>query len=489
MGQDKMAERTSKICELSGAEQAKLIRERELSPVEVMEAVLQRIEKLNPELNAFCVLDAEGAMNQAKQAEQAVMSGKELRPLHGVPVGIKDLVATKGMRTTFGSKLYEDFVPDEDDICVARLRDAGAIVIGKTNVPEFGYQGITDNKVFGLTRSPWDPSKTPGGSSGGSGAAVASGMVPLAIGNDGGGSIRLPSSFCGLYGIKPSFGRVPLYPGCRDPQYSGASSWESLECNGPMTRTVTDSALMLSVIAGPSNMDRHSLPDDGLDYLAAIRNPDLKGLRVAFSPDWGYAAVDPRVRSVVENAVKVFERLGCQVEIAHPGFTDPLDAFWALVARDTDLRGLRKLAEERADEMGAQLRGLLDIEWTAEQFTDAHFVRQDVANRMNRFMSKYDLLLTPTLAVPPFEHGINGPTEIDGRQVSEAQWLAFTFPLNLTGQPAASIPAGWTDDGLPIGLQIVGRHLDDLTVLRASAAYEAANPWQDRWPEMVKRLG
>lgn len=480
-----MSDEETRICEMSGSEQARLIRERRLSPVELMEAVLDRIAKLDAELNAFCEIDRDGAIDAARSAEEILSTGGPLGPLHGVPIAIKDLIATKGMRTTFGSKLYENFVPDEDDTCVARLKAAGAIIVGKTNVPEFGYQGITDNRIFGTTRSPWNLEKTPGGSSGGSGVAVATGMVALALGNDGGGSIRIPASFCGIYGIKPSFGRVPLYPGCRDPRFPGASSWESLECNGPMTRTVADSALILSVIAGPSHMDRHSLPDEGLDYLASVRDQNLKGLRVAYSLDWGYAPVDPVVRRTVEDAVKVFEDLGCQVEMAHPGFSDPLEAFWTLVARDTDLRSLRKLAKERGDEMGAQLRGLLERNWTAEELTDAHFTRQDVSNKMSRFMETYDLLLTPTLAVPPFGHGINGPAEIDGREVSDAQWLALTFPLNLTGQPAATVPAGWTDDGLPVGLQIIGRRLDDLLVLKASAAFEAARPWKDRWPEIV----
>ena len=481
-----MTGQRDQIWTMPATEQARLIRERELSPVELMEITLERVAALNPKLNAICVLDADGAMAAARAAEKAAVSGGELKPLHGIPVAIKDLVATKGMRTTFGSKLYEDFVPDEDDICVARLRDAGAIVIGKTNVPEFGYQGVTDNKIFGVTRSPWHPDRTPGGSSGGSGGAGAAGEVALASGHDGGGPVRSPPTLCGLYGIKPTFGRVPLYPGCRDPRHPGASSWESLEANGPMTRTVADSALMLSVIAGPSHMDRHSLPDEGVDYMGAVRDPDIEGLRVAYSPDWGYAAVDPAVRRIVGEAVMAFEELGCHVEEAHPGFSDPLDAFWALVARDTDLSGLRKLARERGDEMGVQLRGLLARDWTAEEFTDATFVRQAVTNAMNRFMERYDLLLTPTLAVPPFGLGINGPTEIDGRTVHEAAWLAFTFPMNLTGQPAATVPAGWTGDGLPVGLQIVGRRLDDALVLRASAAYEAARPWHDRWPEMAK---
>lgn len=483
-----MGSQHGQICEMSGSEQARLIREKQLSPVEVMGAVFHRIHLLNPQLNAFCVLDEENAMKAAKEAEKAVMSGEELKPLHGVPMAIKDLVPTKGIRTTFGSKIYENFIPEEDDVCVARLKDAGAIIVGKTNIPELGYQCVTDNKLFGLTRNPWDLSKTPGGSSGGSAVAVATGMTALSIGNDGGGSLRVPTSFCGIYGIKPSFGRVPLYPGCRDPRYPGASSWETLECDGPITKTVEDSALILSIIAGPSHMDRHSLPDEGLDYLEVIKNTDLKGLKIAYSPDWGYATVDPVVRKITSEAVKVFEQLGCHIEIAHPGFSDPLPAFAALIARDSDLKGLRKLAEEYADDMDPSLLAFIRKEWTAEDLTDAAVVRQEINMKMRRFMEDYDLVLTPTLGVPPFEVGINGPKYIDGRRVSRSHWLSFTAPFNMTGQPAASVPAGWTDEGLPIGLQIIGRHLDDALVLRASAAYEQANPWRNRWPEIVKHL-
>jgi aspartyl-tRNA(Asn)/glutamyl-tRNA(Gln) amidotransferase subunit A len=350
-------------------------------------------------------------------------------------------------------------------------------------VPEFGYQGVTHNLLSEPTRSPWNPDLTPGGSSGGSGVAVVTGMSALAIGNDGGGSIRIPASFCGIYGIKPSFGRVPLYPGCRDNRYPGASSWETLECNGPMTKTVEDSALMLSVISGPSHMDRHSLPDEGLNFLEILKNRDLKGLRIAYSPDWGYVKVDPRVRKITADAVKVFERLGCHVEQANPGFKATVSDFWALVARDTDLVGLRKMAEQHKGEIGPTLMSFIEKQWTAEEFTNAYIVRQDVNNKMNRFMEKYDLVLTPTLGVPPFEIGINGPTIIEETEVEDAHWLSFTYPLNMTGQPAATVPAGWTEDGLPIGLQIIGRHLDDPTVLRASAAYEEANPWAHRYPK------
>lgn len=470
------------IWQMDGIEQVEAIKNEEISPLDALDASLQRIEELNPKYNAFCVLDEEGAKETAREAEKDVRNGAELGPLHGVPVGIKDLVPVKGMRSTFGSTIYEDFVPERDSVAVSRIRDAGGIILGKTNVPEFGFQGITDNSVFGLTRSPWDEEKTPGGSSGGTAVALATGMVPFAIGSDGGGSIRIPSSFSGLYGIKASFGRVPLFPEHRDPDLPGTNAWESVEHVGPLARTVADAAHLLDVMVGPHHMDRHSLPDDGTDYTEPVEAPEISGLDVAYSEDWGFAAVDPVVRETTRDAVRVFEEeLDCTVEEADPGFPDPLDAFTAVVAQSTDLKELRKELHQRSDEMEPALVDILETEWTAMDFTEAYKVRQEVNNTMRRFMEDYDLLLTPTLAVPPFSVDIPARETIEGRSVELFDWLTFCFTINLTGQPAASIPAGWTDDGLPIGLQIVGGHLDDEGVLAASAAYEQANPWQDKY--------
>lgn len=464
---------------------AQAVRQKKLSPVEVVDAHLARMDALEPKLHAFCTPTPDLARATAKRLERDIAAGKDVGPLAGVSVGIKDLVCTKGIPTVSGSIAYRDFVPDEDDVVVERLVAAGAVILGKTNVPEFGYSGVGHNPVFETTRNPWNLEFTPGGSSAGSGAAVASGMCPFAIGSDGGGSIRIPSAHCGLYGLKASMGRVPLYPGTKDERYPGVSSWESLEHIGPMTRTVADSALMMSVIAGPDPRDRHSLPAASFDWMNCLKG-EIKGLKVAYSPDWGYAAVDPRVRKIVGEAVKVFERdLGCIVEEAHPGWEDPYGAFWGLVALESDLKGLRAMADKYESQMTPHLVEFIRRNWTAEELTDAVMTRKAVNNKMWRFMQKYDLLLTPTLAVPPFPLHIQGPEKIDGRIVAPFRWLAFTFPLNLTGQPAASIPAGWTDDGLPVGLQIVGRHLDDPMVLRASAAFEKARPWKHRWPSIV----
>jgi aspartyl-tRNA(Asn)/glutamyl-tRNA(Gln) amidotransferase subunit A len=286
-------------------------------------------------------------------------------------------------------------------------------------------------------------------------------------------------------------GRVPLYPGCRDDRYPGVSSWESLEHIGPMSRTVADSALMMSVIAsGPDMRDRYSLPKPDFDWLDVARPAPLQGLKVAYSADWGHAPVDPEVRRVVGEAVKVFERdLGCIVEEANPGWTDPGPYFWTLVAAESDLTGMRKMIAGRESEVSPHLVALVQREWTGAELTDAKRIRKMVVNKMWRLMQNYDLLLTPTLAVPPFTVHMQGPEMIEGKMVDTGRWLAFTFPFNMTGQPAASIPAGFTRDNLPIGLQIIGRHLDDPMVLRASAAFEAARPWAQVWPPIVIELG
>jgi aspartyl-tRNA(Asn)/glutamyl-tRNA(Gln) amidotransferase subunit A len=285
-------------------------------------------------------------------------------------------------------------------------------------------------------------------------------------------------------------GRVPLWPGTKDERYPGVSSWENLEHIGPVSRTVEDAALMMSVIgSGPDPRDRHSLPGPEFDWLDCVKG-DIKGLRVAYSSDWGYAAVDPQVRKAVGAAVKVFESdLGCTVEEAHPGWENPGAAFWPLVMAESDLTGLRKMVKKHGHEMTPHLVELIMRPWTAEEFTDAQMTRKAVNNMMWRFMQDYELLLTPTLAVPAFAVHMQGPEKIENRISGPLDWLSFTFPLNFTGQPAASIPAGFTDDGLPVGLQIIGRHLDDPTVLRASACFEAAHPWADKQPPILGKLG
>ncbi len=479
----------NEICRMDAVTLAAKVRAKELSPVEVIEASIARMDKLEPLLRAFCTPGPDLARKAAKQLEADIMAGKDPGPLAGVPIGVKDLICTKDLPTVSGSFAYKDFNGGVDDVVVERLRAAGAIVTGKTNVPEFGYSGAGHNPVFETSRNPWDLERNPGGSSAGAGAAVAAGMGPFAIGSDGGGSVRIPASFSGLVGIKASMGRVPLWPGTKDETLPGVSSWESLECIGPLSRTVADSALMLSVISGPDMRDRRTLPKAEFDWMECFKG-DLKGLRVAYSADWGYVAVDPEVRQIVGDAVKVFEsELGCTVEEADPGWDDPFGAFWGLVAAETDLVGMRKIVDEHGHHMTPHLVDFLRTPWTAEMLTDAVMARKGVANKAAAFMANYDLLLTPTLTVPPFPVHTQGMEKVDGQIVHPFQWLSFTFPFNMTGQPAASVPAGFTESGLPVGLQIVGRHLDDPAVMRACANFEKARPWADKWPPLLAEMG
>ena len=449
------------------------IRNGEVSPVEVIEAVLQAIDRLNPQLNAFCTVSAEYAREMARVAEAAVLAGEPLGPLHGVPVSIKDIVLTNGVRTTRGSKRYEWYVPEEDAPIVQRLKDSGAIMIGKTTTPELGWKATTDSLLFGITRNPWNTDLTPGGSSGGAAAAVASGLGPLAVGTDGGGSVRIPASFCGIYGLKPSFGRVPYYP---------ASAVEPLSHAGPMTRSVADAALMLSVIAGPFEKDRNTLPATNIDYLAAV-NQEVTGMRVAWSPDLGYANVDPEVARLTHSAVEAFSEAGCHVEEIETKFEDPLEIFstmwlgglWTALGSDMEQW------QERTDPGLAEfLKQGAGIKMT--DYVDATFRRTHYWQTMVPLFETYDILLTPTLAVPAFEVEKVTPRDYPSTGVPWADWTPFTYPFNLTGQPAATVPCGFTTDGSPVGLQIVGRRYDDYTVLAASAAFERVRPWQDRRP-------
>lgn len=469
---------TDALCWTPATQLAALIRRKKVSPVEIVDAVLARIEKLNPRLNAYVLVLGEEARRQAKAAERALTRrSAAVGPLHGVPFSVKDLVITNGVRTTFGTPLYRDNVPTEDAPVVARMTAAGGIMIGKTNTPTFGWIGATHNLLFGVTRNPWDLERTPGGSSGGASAAVAAGLAPLAIGTDGGGSIRIPASFAGIFGHKPSYGRIPLYP------VSGA--W-SLSHVGPMTRTVADAALMMNVCAGPDERDQYSLPAERVDHVKSIKG-SLRGLRVAYTDDLGFAdAVDPEVRAECAKAARVFRELGCRVETVSPGWPSPQDAWTQIFCGGIATR--MAPYRDRKSEIDPGLSEIIEhaLAEPPTRYVQAWFDRLAWWQHPRAFFETYDLLLTPTIACPPFDAAAEGPGVIAGKRVDRYGWIPFTYPFNLTGQPACSVPCGSTREGLPIGLQIVGRRFDDVTVLRAAAGFERARPWantQPPWPD------
>ena len=463
----------TELCYLSALELREGYRRRELSPVEVAEAVLARIERLNPRLNAYVTVTAERALADARAAEQSYASGGEPGLLAGIPISIKDNQPTAGIRTTSGSLVTKDYVPDVDALFVRRVRAAGAVLLGKTNLPEVGWKGASTNRVVGATHNPWRHGLTAGGSSSGGAAAVATGLGPLAQGGDGAGSIRIPAAFCGVFGLKPSFGLIP-YP---------SSNVDTLAHLGPLTRTVRDAALFLDATAGADPRDRFSF-STGIDYLAATEG-GIAGLRVAWSPDLGYAAVDPEVREVAARAAARFADLGCQVEEVDPGIPDPwdiVDTIWA-PAQATPYLHTYLEVRDRLDPGRLPIieRG---FKMHATALHDAQRRRVDYHAAWCAFMERYDLLLTPQLPVTAFPVADDYPREIDGREMTYLGWSAFTYPFNLTGQPAASVPCGVAHGGLPVGLQLVGRWRDDATVLRAAAAFEQVAPWaQHRPPE------
>ncbi len=454
------------LCSLSATELLQLYRARKASPVEATRAVLARIEKLNPVLNCFCLVDARTALASARESEARWRKGAPKGALDGVPTSIKDLLLTRGWPTLRGSRTVDPKGPWNDDApCVARLREHGAVLLGKTNTPEFGWKGVTDSALAGITRNPWNPKMTPGGSSGGSAAAVAAGMGPLTVGTDGGGSIRIPCAFTGLFGLKPSFGRVPAWP---------LSPFGTVAHVGPMTRTVTDAALMMNVLSLPDARDWHALPHDPRDYRVGLED-GVKGLRIAYSATLGYAEVEKEVAALARKAALRFAELGARVEEADPGFENAGPVFIAhwfagaaallrnLGAEQVKLvdPGLRDIARQ-----GARIRTL--------DYLDAVQKRGQLGVQMNRFHEKYDLLLTPTLPLAAFEAGREVAHVLKEKRWTD--WSPFSYPFNLTQQPAASIPCGATRKGLPVGLHIVGARYADALVLRAARAFESMVP-------------
>jgi Asp-tRNA(Asn)/Glu-tRNA(Gln) amidotransferase A subunit family amidase len=460
---------------MSACEMVEKIKTQEVTSQEITEAIIERIEKINPIINAYCTPTFELARKMAIEADERVKRNEKIPPLNGIPTSIKDLAQVKGVRTTFGSKIFENFYPNKDSLVVKRLKDAGCVILGKTNTPEFGFKGVTDNLIFGATLNPWNLDRTSGGSSGGAAASVVCGMGPLAQGSDGGGSIRHPACFCGAYGLKPSIGRVPIYP--RKP-----IPIADLSVLGPIVRYVSDAALMLDVMKGPFEGDRFSLPNDSTNYLDHINElPDK--LKIGYSVDLGYAKIINREfeEAVIKSAYQ-FESFGWDVEEVKFKELDPSEAFsthW-LINHGSSLEPYLKEWKEKIDPLLVfwAETGLKSL----SHLPNAMKIRNEFYQNIFESFRHYDILITPTTAVPAFEIGIAAPTSIDGVDVGATEWQAFTFPFNFTGHPAASIPCGWVNDGVPIGMQIIGKRFDELKILQVSKCFEEIAPWQDKKP-------
>jgi len=455
------------LTQCTATELLELYRSGKASPVEATRAVLDRIDALDPLLNAFCFVANDEAIVAATASETRWHRGEPMGPLDGVPTSLKDLILTRGWPTRRGSHTVDPDQPwDVDAPATARLRDAGAVLVGKTTTPEFGCKGETNSSLTGITRNPWDPSKTPGGSSGGTAAAVAVGMGPLSVGTDGAGSVRIPAAFCGNFGLKPSFGRVPAHP---------LSPFGTVSHLGPHTMSVTDAALMMNVLKQPDARDWTSLPVDTSDYLDGL-DDGIAGLRIAYSATLGYARnIDPDIAAAVAAAADELAELGANVEALDPGFDDPLEittglwftgawTLWNQLSPQQQAVTDPDFAAEAA--LGSELSNL-DVQ-------RLNLRRGDLGSHMRQFMTRFDLLVTPSVAVPAFEARPAGHTPMD--PVSMLGWTPFSYPFNLTQQPACTIPCGLTSTGLPIGLQFVGPMFADALVLRAARAYEHRHP-------------
>ena len=478
---------TEDVWQRSAVRLAADIRDETDSPIEVVEAVFDRIEERNSVTNSFVTVTAERAREQARDRAAALESGDEVGPLHGVPVAIKDLTPIRDVRYTRGAKPLADAVATRTDPVVERLEAAGAVVVGKTNTPEFGHKATTDNRLCGPTRNPFDTDLNAGGSSGGSAAAVADGLVPIAHGTDGGGSIRIPAAFCGLFGLKPSYGRIPLVN-----RPSGFCTHTPMLHHGPITRTVADAALMLEVMVGPHPRDPFCLPEPDRPYQAAVQEP-ADEFRVAYSPDFDVFPVEADVRRVVSEAVDAFDDVtagAATVDVDHGRSREEIENAWrsgreldhAMTADSLRERGV-DLLEDHRDQLPQELVDMMTagFERSGVSVRRTDVVRTDVFDAVEDLLADYNFLVMPTLGTLPFENGVLGPEEVDGVAVDPALGWRPTFQFNLTGHPVASVPAGFAD-GLPVGLQLVGRRWADGDVLAAAAAFERARPWHDRYP-------
>jgi amidase len=461
------------VCFMTARELAALLHARELSAVEVMEAHLEQIARVNPLVNAIVTLLPERAMAAARAADEATARGDTIGPLHGLPIAHKDMLPTKGIRTTFGSPIFRDYVPEQDAIVVERLRGAGAITIGKTNTPEFGAGSQTYNEVFGETLNPYDVTKTCGGSSGGAAVALACGMIPIADGGDLGGSLRNPASFCNVVGLRPSPGRVPsLAP----------AAWSPLGVTGPMARTVQDVALMLSAVAGPDARSPIAIEEPGSRFAGPLER-DVRGVRIAWSRHLGGLPVDPRVTGVIDAQRAAFQALGCEIDDGEPDFEGADEAFKAWRAWGIELARGALLERHRAEikqtvideiERGRALSG--------PELGRAEVLRSQLYQRVREFMTTREFMVLPVSQVPPFPIEQRYVTEINGVAMpSYIDWMKSCYYISITGLPAISVPCGFTAEGLPVGVQIVGRHHDDLGVLQLAHAFEQATGcWRKR---------
>jgi amidase len=466
------------LCFLPATDLARHIRAKELSCSDVMEAHIAQIERVNPKVNAIVTFLPEQARRQARAADEALAKGATLGPLYGLPIAHKDLVLTKGIRTTLGSPIFKDFVPDQDEIIVERLRQAGAITIGKTNTPEFGAGSQTFNEVFGETFNPYDPTKTCGGSSGGAAVALACGMMPIADGSDLGGSLRNPASFCNVVGFRPSPGRVPVWP--------HRIGWCPLPVEGPMARTVQDTTLLLSAIAGPDPRAPISISEPG-NLFARPLERDFTGVRIAWSRDLGGLPVDSRVTAVLDNQRSIFASLGCQIEDATPEFHGADEAFTVWRAWLFDL-GYADLLKTHRQQMKDTVIWNIEegAKVTGPQLGQAERKRTEIYHRIRQFLERYEFLVLPVSQVPPFDVKQRYVTEINGvKMATYLDWMRSCYYISVTGLPAISVPCGFTPEGLPVGVQIVGRHHDDWGVLQLAHAFEQATGFWKQRPQIA----
>jgi amidase len=457
------------VCSLTAVEMAALIRAKKLSAREVVAAHLEQIERVNPSVNAIVTLVAEQAVEAASQADEIQARGEPLGPLHGLPIAHKDLVETAGIRTTFGSPIFEDYVPAADAILVERIRRAGAITIGKTNTPEFGAGSQTFNRVFGATRNPYDLTKTCGGSSGGAAVALACGMIPIADGSDSGGSLRNPAAFCGVVGLRTAPGRVP--------HSARGFAWSTLMVHGPMARNVRDAALLLSVMAGPDSRCPISISEPGSRFAQPL-DRDFRGVRVAWFRNMGGVVFDPRIVAAVNAQRRVFEDLGCIVEEIEPDWSGVDEAYNIFRAW-----GFSALAMDVPPEYHDQLKDT--IQWeikrgskvTGADLARAEILRAAAWDRMRVFGQTYEYFIAPSTQVPPFDLEQPYVTEIAGVKMNTyIDWMKCCYLISMLESPSMSVPCGLTPEGLPVGFQIVGRHRDEFSVLQLAQAFESSRP-------------